>query len=353
MFVKWDITGKCNLNCLHCSVGKEYNTGNSKYKDLDTNQVLIICDKLIEAKISDIQILGGEPFARADIMLVLKKLSDAGIRICINTNAQLLTEEIIRELTQIKIHMINVSFDGIDKETNDFVRGTGSFKRTLDKLHMLSDNKELTNKTMLGINFVIMKHTLPYAKELIDFCIENCVQNLAVNDLWVTQNAKDNQKDIYFDSIEDKLKFINQLCEYNDKRIELKIEAMPLISGILNLKHDMHLFTNRGCGAGEDIVYIQANGDVFPCIKCRNIHELFESEKVEDLNIKNRTLYEILSTNYFSNFCEFKTKMKKDKEMCRSCLYNDMCVPCPFDVYSKAYMNECKVATEKMIDEGV
>lgn len=349
MFVKWDVTGKCNLACLHCSVGKVYQMGNSKYNDLNNDEILNICDKLIDAGVSDVQILGGEPFARTDILQIIKKLSDAQIRISINTNAQLLSEELISELAKYKVYMINISFDGVDEATNDFVRGKGSFRKTLNKLHMLMEHEDLTENTRIGINFVLMKHTLNYAKQLIDLCLDQHVKYLSVNDLWITQNALENESDIYFDSIGDKLKFVDELCRYNDSRIDLKIESMPLLAGVLNLKHNMHLFTSRGCGAGDEIIYIQANGDVFPCIKCRGEHSLFQNKEMEHLNILKCSLEEIINSQYFKNFCEYKMNIKNNDEICNQCLYQSLCNPCPFDIYNDCYTRECKAVEEMML----
>lgn len=343
MFIKWDITGKCNLSCLHCSVGKSYNTGNLAYGDLDTVQVLEICNRLIAGKVTDVQILGGEPFARKDILIILKKLSEAGIRICINTNAQLITEEIISELEKLKIYIINISLDGFDEKTNDFVRGAGSYKKTLEKMQMILKNRKICSNTIIGINFVLMKHMLSYPKELIEFCVNNGIKYLAINDLWLTENAVLNENRIFVNSIIDKVNFLDQLCQSNNFRVNLRMETMPLLAGALNLKYNTHFITCKQCGAGDKIVYIQANGEVYPCIKCREYSQFFRKVDKCKISILDSTLEEIIETPYFKKFYEFKEEMAKLKAECDSCLYHKVCMPCPFEVANGSFDKECNI----------
>lgn len=357
IFAKWDITGNCNLKCMHCSVGQTYNLGSSKYKDLDTDSMLKIADELVKGGVSHIQILGGEPFIRKDILLILKRLSDGNVKILINTNGHLLNDEIIKALTKLNIDFINFSFDGPTEETNDLIRGKDSFNKTLANLkntmNIIKENKSNIN---IGINFVISKLTENLVTELLNFCEENEIKHLAVNDIWVTGNAKCNEIELTLDGINKKLEYYEKLSSLVKKtNINLRPQLLPITAGYLNYKYNTKFLTVFQCGAGDRIIYIQADGIVYPCIKCRDrndlISEFSKSEKTKsDWNLIEHSLKEVLDSEYFKTFVEFRKANSKIDKLCTNCVYSEYCSPCPFDVKDENFIEECSY-TKQLIQQ--
>lgn len=83
--IRWDITGSCNLKCKHCQASKYYNSNLSK-KDLSTEQVFSIIDKISQIGVDNVALLGGEPLMRKDIIEILKYFKSKNIKTSLNTN---------------------------------------------------------------------------------------------------------------------------------------------------------------------------------------------------------------------------------------------------------------------------
>lgn len=56
--ILWAVTPKCNLNCLYCF--PEVNKGKKKHKQLSHKSIVSIAEQIIEAKVFEVILSGGE-----------------------------------------------------------------------------------------------------------------------------------------------------------------------------------------------------------------------------------------------------------------------------------------------------
>jgi len=132
--ISWEATRKCNLNCLHCGSPKE----NVDLKEeLSTDEVIEAFGQIAEdfdmSKFKHINITGGEPFVRKDLLTILENISRYHFyrNIDIQTNGIILAEkpELLDKLTEYGVTGIGISMDGI-KDSHDKFRGmSGSYKK--------------------------------------------------------------------------------------------------------------------------------------------------------------------------------------------------------------------------------
>jgi MoaA/NifB/PqqE/SkfB family radical SAM enzyme len=94
---KWDITGRCNLKCKHCLTGDKYKTFTKK--ELTHEQRLVVIDNLKSGGVHLINLLEGEPLILGEDLLNLTRYCNKiNMRLTLNTNGTLLTEEMARNL---------------------------------------------------------------------------------------------------------------------------------------------------------------------------------------------------------------------------------------------------------------
>ena len=87
--VSFQITGKCNLNCLYCYAWPHTN------KIVPKEKVLTIIEQLIDYEVFEIIFEGGEPFMHPDFIDILKTCADWGLeQIGIATNGTILMDNI-------------------------------------------------------------------------------------------------------------------------------------------------------------------------------------------------------------------------------------------------------------------
>jgi mycofactocin biosynthetic radical S-adenosylmethionine protein MftC len=151
--VTWEITRECNLRCRHCLSADVM--GDCK-GELDFDQCCTFIDELDRLEIFQINFGGGEPFLRDDFLEILKYCHSRGITTCVSTNGTVLDESLIKKLKTMRFLYMQVSLDGATAETNDAIRGRGTFDRIINALKVLvayDFRNASTNTVVTGINF--------------------------------------------------------------------------------------------------------------------------------------------------------------------------------------------------------
>ncbi len=126
--VAWDITHKCNFNCLFCF----NNSGSFRKGTLSELEVNRITIALTEFHPFWVCICGGEPLLVKDILKVIKTLSSSDIQVSMVSNGWFIDSNMSKELRESGLRAIQISLDGCKPETHDFLRQKkGSFIRAL------------------------------------------------------------------------------------------------------------------------------------------------------------------------------------------------------------------------------
>ena len=96
--VFWNLTDRCNLNCIHC-----YNRsgpGCQAEGELSTDEALDLIDDLAGMGIPLVLFTGGEPLMREDIWELARHAREKGIKMAISTNGTLITTGIARRIRE-------------------------------------------------------------------------------------------------------------------------------------------------------------------------------------------------------------------------------------------------------------
>lgn len=139
-YFQWHLTERCNRACKHC-----YQDGNP-VKELSLGDLRTIVGLMEEAvktwgKTGTISLTGGEPFIRRDDLHDLMDQIDGSDNLIyydILTNGSLISESEANILkTQKKLRRVQVSLEGATSESNDAIRGPGSFDSTITAIRRL------------------------------------------------------------------------------------------------------------------------------------------------------------------------------------------------------------------------
>lgn len=124
--ISWEATRRCNMKCVHCgSPPEEVNIAD----ELTTDEVVGAFDQIAHdcdmSQLRHINITGGEPFVRQDLLDILQRISRKPCyrNIDIQTNGLILYEnpELLDELKKHGVTGIGISIDGL-KDTHDAFR---------------------------------------------------------------------------------------------------------------------------------------------------------------------------------------------------------------------------------------
>jgi len=126
--VVWNITRRCNLNCIHC-----YNNSQNipAADELTTEEAKEVLQDLSGFDVPVVLLSGGEPLLREDIFDLLAFAGKLGMRTVLSTNGTLITKDIAKKIKKHAVSYVGISLDGIG-EVNDKFRGQkGAFEIAL------------------------------------------------------------------------------------------------------------------------------------------------------------------------------------------------------------------------------
>ncbi len=132
----------CNLRCAHCFIACAPDNHDYWFLDLETVGGYLEDSKAWGVK--EYYFTGGEPFMNKDLMPMLEgalRLGPASVL----TNGTLLPERTVRRLAELDAATlysleIRVSIDGPSSETNDPIRGDGTFVRAMEGIARLVEH---------------------------------------------------------------------------------------------------------------------------------------------------------------------------------------------------------------------
>ena len=138
----------CNLACAHCFVSSS--PTNRTHEFLSLEAILPYLEEAAALGVKELYFTGGEPFLNPEMESILEQAVQVG-PVTVLTNGLLLDPERCRRLSRLAERTdysldFRVSLDGYDPETNDPIRGEGTFGRIL---------RGVSNLVEAGLNPVI------------------------------------------------------------------------------------------------------------------------------------------------------------------------------------------------------
>lgn len=308
----WDITNKCNLRCKHCGAMQliEENKPESK----DWRKIIDYGKDFVDS----ISLLGGEPLLHPEIEEVIEYANLNGMDVLIITNGQVDIEK-LDDIMKHEIVSIIISIEGLE-ETNDKIRGIGSWRKAMDSLnHLVNINKNKLRKTLLGVNIVVNKLN---CNEIIDFIEATKKLDITyqITPLKLTGNAQINKEMLVMDSNE-LLNFFEKITGYHVYNPNLKIDILknyPITNEYLNRKFGTNYKINElACDALTNSIYADPYGNIKACHDYNKINL-----NMSDNNDWKEDFY------LFEPFLQILHK-NKENHTCSMCKHKDICIPCP------------------------
>lgn len=129
----WEITLKCNSNCIHCGS----KAGKSRIEELNTEEALNLVRELHSCGYKGVALMGGEPLIREDWYEIAKEIKKEKMELSIVTNGLNLAHH-IDELKNLDVDCVSLSLDGATPKIHDYLRGiNGAFKKTIQAIKIL------------------------------------------------------------------------------------------------------------------------------------------------------------------------------------------------------------------------
>ena len=261
------LTNACPQACAYC-----YNR-DRRGRSMDTETILRTVRELKEMGVCWLGLTGGEPLLNPDIARIVASVGDS-CAVKLFTTGITLTPEKAQALRQAGLFSVSVSLDHWLPEIHDRNRGLdGAFATALNAIRLFRE----TGGIQVGVSTVVSRDMIRrgQVEEFLEF-----LQGLGIDEAWLCE-AKPSVDAFWDDDLVIGQAEHRQLFRLQDR---------------YNRSHGMTVnylghFESReffGCNAGHKMVYIDACGEVSPCvftpmtfgnIRERSLQELFAEMK--------------------------------------------------------------------------
>ena len=246
--ITWELTLGCNLHCDHCLSGS--GPGHQRPDELTTAEAKAFVAELDEMDVFQVNVGGGEPFVRPDVLELFEELTSRGISTCVSTNGTRLDEETLDRIEAMDPLFVQVSLDGLRPE-NDAIRGEGVYDQVVDALARLADRDVGTT-----VNTVVTRHNVADLPEIYDLAASHDA-GLRLNRFRPSGRGEDAWDDLRLR--EDQIRFLHGWLEDNpDVRTG---DSFFYLNALGEVRND----TLKQCGAGSMTCLVDPVGDVYPC----------------------------------------------------------------------------------------
>jgi MoaA/NifB/PqqE/SkfB family radical SAM enzyme len=264
--ISFEVTLSCICHCRHCDLGG-IRENEKQIKPEDFGKIVKDLKPIV------VQLSGGEPLLRKDIIKIAKAVKQFGNLpyTILVTNGALLTKEKYLKLREAGVDQFSISLDFPDKRHDDFRRYPGLFEHLNELIPSISKynfKDIILNSCITKANF---KEVISLAKKAIDWGAE--ISYSAYTPL------RTGNEELSFNSEED-LKSLRQVFK---KLIEFKRKTNCIINSETTLLKFLK-FLERGympnCKAGFKFIVVMPDGSFIPCSMKRkrfsNLKELRE-----------------------------------------------------------------------------
>ncbi len=244
--VGFEITHRCNLDCVYCDRHAP------QAHEMTREQILDALGGLHALGMRHISLDGGEPLAHRHIDEVVAFLSQRRVRIYMNTNGVLLPRKLatIRLLSKVKI-----SLDG-PPACHDAMRGEGSWQKAINSAVLAR-----SAGVAVELTCVVGRHNAGHIDELVDFADQ---RHFRV----VFQPARNS---LFLDSARDGSGF--QLDQAELRRVFARLcqrklaGSASIANGWGSLRHFLTFpdDTPLPCAAGQINATLDPEGNLFHC----------------------------------------------------------------------------------------
>lgn len=325
------ITGKCNLNCLHCFNAKDNAPLNS---ELSYEQIVDILDQARAIGVHAFTLTGGEPLVHHRFLDIVKAIYDRDMMIFeLNTNGLLLSQKILDEFKRLGCNpLIKISFDGVGYH-NIIRQHPKAEDMTIKAIKLCLDNG-FRVKAQVQVNRKNVDLMMDTAKMLNEMGVDEMrIIRTTEAPRWEKNSPNSSL------SIEE---YYETMLAFSQEYIASKMEMIVDIWQFVRLYPNHHMYSLVPIACSKDefniripmckgnrgMIAISSNGEVVPCLQMSG---WFLEHKISLGNVLKTPLKQLIKDSDYLNLAMaplFKQIVENDK--CGNCQYYKACTGgCP------------------------
>jgi MoaA/NifB/PqqE/SkfB family radical SAM enzyme len=165
------ITSKCNMRCQMCNVWKfPVKNFHNNESELSTREVENFLEKIARLGVRFLCLSGGEPTLRSDLLEIIRKAKEVGLKIELITNGTFV-KPLAEKLVKSGVDIITFSIDGSNPKIHDFIRGVrGSWEKAVEGIKSVSliKTERGLKEPRICIDYVVTRQNYEFIAETVD-----------------------------------------------------------------------------------------------------------------------------------------------------------------------------------------
>lgn len=260
----FELTSRCNLNCKMCYVHMTPDQQAMIGRELSTQQWISLGHEAVKEGMIYLLLTGGEPLLRPDFLEIYTELISMGLLITINTNATLLTPEIVECFENHPPERINVSLYGMTPCTyGELCENVAGFDKAIAGIRRLKEAG-----IQINLNTTFTRKNVGDMEKIVDFAKENQIPIRMAAFIFppVRNERAAVDEEIYLTPEElgaasakfDRLTMNDDQLNRRKKAIIKCLNSQPVEDDVLEDKVS-------SCMAGRGAFWISWDGKMYPC----------------------------------------------------------------------------------------
>lgn len=314
-----ELTERCNNNCIHCCINLPADDAKALKEEMSLEEIKAILKQAADLGCLTVRLTGGEPLLRPDFETIYSFARRLGMRVCLFTNARLITPALARLFSRMPpMETIEITVYGMHENSyNANTRQPEAFQSFRRGVQLLMDS---------NVPFVVKSVFLPANKdELAEF-------NAWAKTLpWMDKGPGIT---LFYD-----LRNRHDNPEKNQVIRSLRAVPNEGVQYLFNHHHDdfetfkSHYHKNMtrlpgdrlfGCSAGKKQLSVDAYGRIQACLGLRAPHLVLS---------RGTPLSEALQ--FFQKLKEIKATNPEYLKRCANCFLRNLCQQCPGKAWSE------------------
>lgn len=259
-----EVTGKCNMSCLHCRASNE------AWQHMPINEIVNIIRfiRRYSPDYKEIVISGGEPLLYPQFAEMLTAVrNNGGSFVTITTNGSLVTQKIIDLIACLKFDrfIFSVSLDSLEAAEHDaFRRYDGAFDRAIEAIKLIVKNN--IQNVMTSIRTTVKPENIANMEAMVKFGGVLGVQRVSFSAIHPAGRATLCPELLM--TREQKRSFIEEMYRLKALYPGILVSTNDPIKRLARGFHDRAKegeLVFDGCGAGAITFNVGVDGTMTPC----------------------------------------------------------------------------------------
>ena len=321
----WEITMRCDHACLHCGS----RAARPRPDELSREELFAVADDLVAIGTREVTLIGGEAYLRPEVFDLIAHLTAGGVFVSMQTGGRGVTERMAERLASAGLRAVGVSIDG-PADAHDVLRGVKGSHASAMRALEAARSAGLPTTTNMQVNTLTLGRMWEHWESLRPLGVRGLRAQLTVAmgraadrpewllQPWQVLDALDTLAAIQLEEVRRTreagrpvgeamaVNTSNNLGYYGPH--EELLRSLP--------GHQSRYWA--GCGAGENVLGIESNGDVKACPS-------LPSAPYVGGNVRDRPLTELWDHDPLVGLTRGEQGTDELWGFCAGCYYGPVC----------------------------